>query len=157
MLSHDVSMHVASDDVCAHIMHKLWIWLSCHTMHVHSDENHFIFPTDLTLTTDRLTELFQSVRDPDNPGQRLRRIRVLVRNLSIGEMLSLPESVLEEIKRDYLSMAKRKEAYLDTYTHHHPCPSWKKISEVLRRCDLYLEADEVENIYVQGMHVHVHL
>ena len=102
------------------------------------------FPTDLTLTTDRLTELFQSVKD-----------RFL--NENIGELLGLPESAIEEIKRSYLNKDKRKEAYLDTYAHHHPCPSWKKINEVLWKCNLDKEADEVENTYVQGMYVHVHL
>ena len=52
-------------------------------------------------------------------------------------------------------MTKRKDAYLDTYVHHHPCPSWKTISEVLRRYNLNQQANEVENTYVQGMCVRV--
>ena len=100
-----------------------------------------IVPTDLTLTTDRLTELFQSVEDPDIAGL-----------FGIGEYLGLPESALEEIRRSYQNDTKRKDAYLDTYTHRHPCPTWMKISEVLRKCYLLQQADEVENTYVQGMH-----
>ena len=104
----------------------------------------FVNPhADLTLTTDRLTELFQSVEDPDGAG------------ILIGKSLGLPRSALEEIRGNYQSSTKRKEAYLDTYTHHHPCPSWKKISEVLRKCELYKLAMEVKHTYVQGMHVHL--
>ena len=106
--------------------------------------NHYLFvPTDLTFTTDRLTELFQSLENPDNPALYV---------IGIGKQLGLPQSALEEVRRSYQSKAKRKEAYLDTYTHHHPCPSWKRISMVLRGCDLNQQADEVENTYVQGMH-----
>ena len=99
---------------------------------------------DLTVTTERLTELFQSVEDPDRDGRFY---------VNIGEYLGLPRSALKEIKKSYQSNTKRKEAYLDTYTHHHPCPSWKKISEALSMYDLNQQAEGVENTYVQGMHV----
>ena len=105
--------------------------------------------TDLTVTTERLTELFQSVEDPDSTGD--------IYNRSIGELLGLPQSVLKEIKKSYQSMAKRKEAYLDTYTHQHPCPSWKKISEALSWCYLHQQAEGVENTYIQGMLLHTHM
>ena len=105
-----------------------------------------LVPTDLTLTTDRLTELFQSVKDPDNP------VPYIIGFSGIGEELGLPQSAMEGMKKSYQSEAKRKEAYLDTYAHYHPCPSWKKISKVLRYCELDQQADEVENTYVQGMH-----
>ena len=111
-----------------------------HNVHGNLHNHCLLVPTDLTLTTDRLTELFQSVDD------------YMVDY--IGELLGLPQSALEETRRSYQSKAKRKDAYLDTYTHRHPCPSWKKISEVLRRRLLRQQADEVENTYVQGMHVH---
>ena len=103
--------------------------------------------TDLTVTTERLTELFQSLEDPD-------RVTVGIFNINIGEYLGLPQSALKEVKKSYQSNTKRKEAYLDTYTHHHPCPSWKKISEALSACKLNQQAKGVENTYVQGMHVH---
>ena len=91
-------------------------------------------------------ELFESVKDPDRIGYT---------RLSIGAVLQLglPQSAVEEIKRSYQSPTQRKEAYLDTYTHQHPCPSWKKVVETLRLCGLDQQADEVENTYVQGMHV----
>ena len=107
-----------------------------------------LVPTDLTLTTDRLVELFQSVEDPQH-----RQIGLFVRSHDFGKDLGLPESALEEIKRSYQSWAKRKEAYLDTYIHHHPCPSWKRISELLERYSLEQQASEVEGTYIQGMHV----
>ena len=106
-----------------------------------------LVPTDLTLTTDRLMELFQSVEDPDNPLQYI----IGLYSESIGEVLDLPQSALEEIRRSYQNNTKRKEAYLDTYTHHHPSPSWKKINEALRWCDLDQQASEVNNTYIQGM------
>ena len=104
-----------------------------------------LVPTDLTLTTDRLMELFQSVEDPDHtPG-------LFGEEFGIGEQLGLPQSTVAEIGKSYQSKAKRKEAYLDTYAHHHPCPSWTKISEVLSVCRLNEQAQEVDNTYVQGM------
>ena len=74
--------------------------------------------------------------------------------LSLRDLLGLPQSAMKEIRRSYQSNTKRKEAYLDTYAHHHPCPSWKKISVVLNRCRLGQQAHEVDNTYVQGMHAH---
>ena len=108
--------------------------------------NCILVPTDLTVTTDRLMELFQSVEDPEEPSFDV---------VGIGEQLGLPQSALEEIRKSYQSKAKRKEAYLDTYAHHHPCPLWNKINEVLWECDLYQQAQEVNNTYVQGMCVYV--
>jgi hypothetical protein len=70
----------------------------------------------------------------------------------IGKMLGLPNSALEEIKSSYQSWAKQNEACLNTYAHHHPCPSWKRINEVLRNCSLYQQAEEVKSTYVEGMH-----
>jgi hypothetical protein len=99
-------------------------------LHVHG----LLVFADLTLTTDRLVELFQSVKSPD-----------------IGKLLGLPKSALGEFRRNYQSWARRKEAYLDTYAHHHPCPSWKRINEVLWRCGLDQQAEEVQNTYVEGM------
>ena len=127
---------------CTHSVQYLSIVVIIHNMVI----TDYLFPhADLTLTIDRLTKLFQSVENPDRVGRHRR---------SIGELLGLPQSALEEIKKSYQSMAKRKEAYLDAYTHHHPCPSWKVISEVLWKYELYQQAEEVESTYVQGMHIH---
>ena len=115
-----------------------------------------IVPADLTLTTDRLTALFQ-VEDPDPPPpEELEDSDTISIDFSdcydIGGFLDLPESALAEIRKRYQSKDKRKEAYLDTYVHYHPCPSWKVIHEVLRKCSLRRQAEEVEVTYVQGMH-----
>ena len=111
-----------------------------------------LVPADLTLTTDTLTELFQSVKDPDPIGDpSVWRLRY-----DIGRFLGLPESALAEIRKRYQSKAKRKEAYLDTYIHYHPCPSWKVIHKVLGICSLDQEAEEVEITYVQGMPAVIH-
>ena len=82
------------------------------------------------------------MKDPDNAGYELS---------SIGKLFGLPKSVVDQIKSSYQSTTQRKDAYLDAYTHHHPCPSWKKVAYVLRLCFLSLLAKEVENTYVQGM------
>ena len=128
-------------------------WANAHywiSVHVPTMYHCLLVPADLTLTTDRLTELFQSVEDPDK--------LVFVRSdgsliPGIGRSLGLPESALEEIKSSYQSKTKRKEAYLDTYIHRHPCPSWKKISELLKEYSLEQQASEVEDTYIQGMHL----
>ena len=108
-----------------------------------------LVPADLTLTTDRLTELFQSVEDPDTREFKRSNGHLVS---GIGESLGLPESALEEIKNRYQSKAKRKEAYLDTYIHYHPCPSWKIIHDLLWKYSLDQQAEEVEITYVQGIY-----
>ena len=99
---------------------------------------------DLTLTTDRLSALFKQVEDPDTAGTYDG-----VTRLSIGQLLGLPQSALEEIKRSYESNAECLEAYLDTYSHHHPCPSWKKIVDVLLNCNLNRQFEDVMVTYVK--------
>ena len=98
--------------------------------------------TDLTVTTDRLMDLFQSVKNPDS-----------VYGLSIGERLGLPQSAIGEIKSSYQSAARRKEAYLDTYANQHPWPSWRTVVIVLQWCNLDQQSDDVKKTYVQGEHV----
>ena len=117
-----------------------------HNVHGNLRNHCLLVHTDLTLTTDRLMELFESVEDPDHAG---------IFDESLEQLLGLSQSAVEEIKRSYQSPTQLKEAYLDTYTHQHPCPSWKKVVETLRQCYLYQQVNEVENTYVQGMHVHL--
>ena len=69
--------------------------------------------------------------------------------------LGLPPSIIKDIKKNYWSSNQRRDAYIDEYTHNHPCPSWKKVADVLRdHHSLGEQADEVEKIYVQGMIVY---
>ena len=56
---------------------------------------------------------------------------------------------MEEIRKSYQDNTKRKEAYLDTYAHHHPCPSWKEVSKALRDSNLREQASKVKNMYIQ--------
>ena len=100
--------------------------------------------TDLTVTTDRLMDLFQSVEDPDRAGS------TWWEKPSIGGKLGLPQSAIDEIRSSYQSAARRKEAYLDTYANQHPWPSWRNVVDVLRLCDLHQQSDDVKNTYVQG-------
>ena len=133
----DVDIHVL---LCDHIPYDLdFLILLCGMYNVCNDLcNHsLLVPTDLTVTTSRLMELFQSVNDPTG---------------FIGGLLGLPESAKVEIQRSFQTASQLKEAYLDAYAHHHPCPSWIKVVKVLQRCHLGQQASEVEDTYVQGMH-----
>ena len=69
----------------------------------------------------------------------------------IEEGLGLPQSAVEEIKRNFQSTRQQREAYLDTYTHRHPFPTWTKIVSVLNTCSLCQQAQQVKETYVQGM------
>ena len=96
---------------------------------------------DLTITTEKLMELFA----PLDPGK--------VDKLGGKYNLSLPQSEIVRIQRDYQNLTRRKEAYLDLYVHQHPCPTWTDIAEVLRHwvnSGLLQQADLVENTYVKG-------
>ena len=93
--------------------------------------------TDLTLTTERLVELFASMSDRDVD--------------LMGDYLDTPSSKEEEFKMNYQSPAQRKEAYLDYYVHNYPEASWTKIAQVLHWCELHQQAAVVENTYIQGM------
>ena len=98
----------------------------------------FVLPhTDLTLTTERLVELFASMDD--------RAVDLM------GAYLETPSSKREEFKMNYQNPAQRKEAYLDYYVHNHPLASWTKIAKALSGCRLPQQAAVVENIYIQGM------
>ena len=99
-----------------------------------------LFPdTDLTLTTERLVELFAPMNDRD--------IYSFTLNLNI------PSSKREEIMVNYRSPTQQKEAYLDYYVHSDPLASWKMITGMLRMYGLSQQADVVENTYIKGMHL----
>ena len=98
---------------------------------------YILFPdTDLTLTTERLVELFASMDDMAVDF--------------MGDYLDTPSSKSEEFKMTYQNLAQRKEAYLDYYVHNHPAPSWTQIAEALRGYSLPQQATVVENTYIQG-------
>ena len=96
------------------------------------------FCTDLTITTEKLMELFAPM-DPDE-----------VDELGGEDYLGLPQSEIDRIQKDYQSPTRRKEAYLDLYVHQHPCPTWTGIARVLRNVSLPQQAVLVENTYVKG-------
>jgi hypothetical protein len=96
-------------------------------------------PVDLTITVEKLLEFTEIVGDED-----------------IGNWLDLPESKVDEIKTNYDSRFRRREAYLDLYATYHPCPSWKHIARSLRSIRLFRQADEIESTYVQGTCVNIH-
>ena len=96
----------------------------------------FVVHIDLTITTEKLVELFGTVDE-----QRVD---------SIGRWLDLPDSKTEEVKGNYQSPTQRRDAYLDLYVSDHPYPSWQTVAEALRGVGLGHQADEVERTYVQG-------
>ena len=96
-----------------------------------------LFPdTDLTLTTERLVELFPSMDD------------MIVDFMC--PYLDIPSSKIQEFRMTYQNPAQRKEAYLDYYVHNHPLASWTKIAETLHGCGLLQQATVVEDTYIQG-------
>ena len=93
--------------------------------------------TDLTITTEKLMDLFESA----NPE----KVDVL------GKCLDLPQPEIDKIMKNYRSPTPRREAYLDMYVHRHPCPNWYKIVSVLRdEFSLNQQAELVNNTYVKG-------
>ena len=98
----------------------------------------FRFCTDLTITTKKLMELFAPL-DPEEDDE-------------LGGYLSLPQSEIDRIQKDYQSPTQRKEAYLDLYVHQHPCPTWSRVARILRhgKVNLPQQADLVEKTYVKG-------
>ena len=79
-----------------------------------------------------------------------------VDNVEIGFQphLDLPESKVAEIKRNYHSLSRRRDACLDLYATGHPCPSWSQVAKALRSVALYHQAGVVESTYVQGTIIH---
>ena len=75
-------------------------------------------------------------------------------DIEVGNWLELPESKVDEIKTNYNSPFRRREAYLDLYATHHPCPNWKHVARSLRKIRLFRQADEVESTYIQGTYTH---
>ena len=102
----------------------------------------FVVNTDLTITTEKLVELFEEMSDDNSDGLVIR--------------LDLPWSKNNEIKRNYHSPFQRREAYLDLYATDHPCPSWRTVAEILRCVHLRHQADVVESTYVQGTILALH-
>ena len=95
--------------------------------------------TDLTITTEKLMELFA----PLDPGK--------VDELGGEHFLGLPQPEMDRIQKDYQSPTQRKEAYLDLYVHQHPCPTWGRVAGVLRNLvNLPQQAGLVENTYLKG-------
>ena len=96
--------------------------------------------TDLTISTEKLVELFAIVRD-DN---------INMDDIAGGFGLPLPSSKKADIRRNYHNPAQRRDAYLDLYATDHPCLSWSDVARVLRDFGFRHQADEVERTYVQG-------
>ena len=98
----------------------------------------FIVNTDLTISTEKLVELFATVRD-----DKVDRIAGF-----LG--LRLASSKTDDIRKNYHNPAQRRDAYLDLYATDHPCPSWSKVARLLCEVGLRHQSDEVERTYVQG-------
>ena len=96
----------------------------------------FVVITDLTISTEKLMELFATVED--------------VNVDAISSWLDLPSSKTDDIDRNYHNPTQRRDAYLDLYATDYPCPSWSDVARALRNVGLRHQSDEVERTYVQG-------
>ena len=106
------------------------IWFVLFVVHIH---------VDLTITTEKLVELFGTVHE--------QQVDIA------GLWLFLPRPKIKEVKAIYQSPTQRRDAYLDLYVSDHPYPSWKTVAGVLREVGLHHQADEVERTYVQGTNI----
>ena len=98
---------------------------------------HIHVHVDLTITTEKLIELFATMKDNE--------LDIL------GFWLGLPETKRDDVDRNFHSPSQRRDAYLDLYATDHPCPSWKRVVEILRfGVHLSCQADMVKNTYVEG-------
>ena len=100
----------------------------------------FVVNTDLTITTEKLVELFEAMDDGS--------LTVL------GIKFDLPQSKIDEIHRNYHNPSQRREAYLDLYATDHPCLSWRQVAKALRNVFLRHQAGVVESTYVEGTILH---
>ena len=75
----------------------------------------------------------------------------------LSYFLDLPTSKIAEFQMNYQDPALRKKAYLDYYVYNNPLASWSQVAVTLRSFGLPMEADVVENTYVQGMHLQSNL
>jgi hypothetical protein len=114
----------------------------------------FVINTDLTITTEKLVELFATMDDIH--VQTIVHVRIdeifddSFPAAELDKQLDIPESKVNEMKMNLHSSSQRREAYLDLYATDHPCPSWKQVAEVLRSVGLHHQADTVESTYVEG-------
>ena len=107
----------------------------------------FVINTDLTITTEKLVELFATMNN------KYVGFGGVILGIQLDERLGLPRSKVAEMKRSLHSPSQRREAYLDLYVTGHPCPSWRQVAKVLRGVDLDHQADTVESTYVQGTRI----
>lgn len=111
----------------------------------------FVVKTDLTITTEKLVELFATMDDQYVADQYVDyHVSLYGFHDGVDNQLKLPQSKVAEIKTNYRSYSQRRDALLDLYTTTHPCPSWRQVAKVLRGVDLPHQARVVENTYVQG-------
>ena len=97
----------------------------------------FVVNTDLTITTEKLVELFGTVDEQQRVDYT-------------GAWLGIPYSKIEEVKGNYQSPTQRRDTYLDLYVSDHPYPSWKTVARALGDAGLGHQAAEVKRTYVQG-------
>ena len=107
----------------------------------------FIMNADLTITTEKLVELF-AIIDEEHVGFGDEIAIDFI--FELDELLDLPRAKVAEMQRNLHRPSQRREAYLDLYATDHPCPSWRQVAGALREVYLDHQADTVESTYVQG-------
>ena len=150
-----VHVHCILDKLSTHVGHNycaciLWLLiLIVVTLHTFHDQLllgtwpfeslislWFIVNADLTITSEKLTELFSAV--------------TYFKVDHVGVWLDLPQSKRDEIERNYHNLAQRIDAYIDAYVNDHYFPTWTQVARTLRIVNLRHQAVEVESTYVQG-------
>ena len=96
----------------------------------------YIVHIDLTITTEKLVELFGTVEE--------QLVDV------VGDWLGLSDSKTREVQVKYQSPTQRRDAYLDLYVNDYPYPSWKRVARALFYVRLRHQGDEVMRTYLQG-------
>ena len=69
---------------------------------------------------------------------------------TVAAWLQIPYSKRREIQQQYDSDPHRKQAYIDYWLAHHPCPSWKVIANSVWEMDELGALEVVEKLYFKG-------
>ena len=69
---------------------------------------------------------------------------------NVAFWLQIPFSKQFEIQLQYDSDPHRKQAYIDYWLDHHPCPSWKAIAISLWRVGELGALEVVQKFYFKG-------
>ena len=85
---------------------------------------------DMTFTTKNIQKAVRDVKNTD----------------SLGLWLGVPESKLDEIKRQFTSVPKQVKAYIDYFMAHNPEASWRAVIVALDVMGEKMAADAIRHL-----------